>query len=123
MVDRIRHVKEGENWKSVPEYLWESVRQNRHSSAYRRLDSKVFSITIDCGHMNYFHPKFDRVPTVRESARIQSFPDDFSFKGKRVNMSWDKELSQYQQIGNAVPPKLAYIMSRALYDQFFTTNS
>lgn len=45
--------------------------------------------------------------TAREAARLQSFPDDFIFKGLRTRMSWQKGLSQYEQIGNAVPPKLA----------------
>tara|TARA_X000000368_G_scaffold70767_1_gene51393 strand:- start:3030 stop:4082 length:1053 start_codon:yes stop_codon:yes gene_type:complete len=104
--ERIRHVKEGENWKAVPENLWDTVRHNRHSSAYKRLNSNDISITIDCGHMNYFHPKFDRVPTVRESARIQSFPDSFKFNGKQG--------SQFSQVGNAVPPLLAESLAIAI---------
>ena len=65
----------------------------------RRLKSDEPSITIDTGHMNYFHPKYNRIPTARESARIQSFPDDFEFLGTKT--------SQYTQIGNAVPCNLA----------------
>ncbi|ETB64112.1 TPA: DNA (cytosine-5-)-methyltransferase [Candidatus Nomurabacteria bacterium] len=99
VIKRIRYVKEGGNWQDVPENLWKTKRNNRHSSAYRRLNSKDVSITIDTGHMNYFHPKFDRTPTVRESARIQSFPDNFEFTGKTG--------SQLKQVGNAVPPILA----------------
>jgi DNA (cytosine-5)-methyltransferase 1 len=56
---------------------------------------------------NFIHPFIDRNFTAREGARIQSFPDTFVFKGKRTTMSWEKNLSQYQQIGNAVPPLLA----------------
>lgn len=96
---RISHVPEGENWKKVPEHLWDTTRNNRHSSAYRRLNSKLPSITIDTGHMNYFHPIYNRVPTVRESARIQSFPDDFIFTGTQG--------AQFRQVGNAVPPLLS----------------
>ncbi len=99
VVERIRYVKEGGNWQDVPSHLWKTTRNNRHSSAYKRLNSKDVSITIDTGHMNYFHPKFDRTPTVRESARIQSFPDNFEFLGSKT--------SQYKQVGNAVPPLLA----------------
>jgi DNA (cytosine-5)-methyltransferase 1 len=100
VTERIKHVKEGGNWKDVPMSLWKNVRNNRHSSAYKRLDSKDVSITIDTGHMNYFHPKFNRTPTVRESARIQSFPDHFIFEGSKG--------SQLKQVGNAVPPLLAH---------------
>ena len=54
--------------------------------------------------MNYFHPKYNRVPTVRESARIQSFPDDFVFYGNKTSIC--------KQIGNAVPPKVSYFLAR-----------
>jgi DNA (cytosine-5)-methyltransferase 1 len=67
--------------------------------AWTRLDSKVPSYTVDTGHRHHFHPWTDRIPTVRESARIQSFDDDFIFKGSKTH--------QYTQVGNAVPPLLA----------------
>lgn len=97
--ERISYVPQGGNWQSVPEHLWKVQRNNRHSSAYKRLNEKEPSITIDTGHMNYFHPLYNRVPTVRESARIQSFPDDFEFVGTVT--------SQLRQVGNAVPPLMA----------------
>ena len=103
---RMEYVPEGGNWKDVPEDMWDTVRNNRHSSVYRRLNSQDVSITIDTGHMNYFHPKYNRVPTVRESARIQSFPDDFIFTGKQG--------SQFRQVGNAVPPLLSNAIAKTL---------
>ena len=103
---RMSHVPEGGNWKDVPEELWDTIRNNRHSSAYRRLNSEDVSVTIDTGHMNYFHPKYNRVPTVRESARIQSFPDDFIFTGGQG--------AQFRQVGNAVPPLLSYSIAKTL---------
>lgn len=56
---------------------------------------------------NFVHPYINRNYTAREGARLQSFPDTYVFCGKRTTMSWEKNLSQYQQIGNAVPPLLA----------------
>lgn len=103
---RMSYVPEGGNWKDVPDELWDTIRTNRHSSAYRRLDSKDVSITIDTGHMNYFHPRYNRVPTVRESARIQSFPDDFIFTGGQG--------AQFRQVGNAVPPLLSKAIAETL---------
>lgn len=97
--ERIKYVPQGGNWQDVPANLWKVQRNNRHSSAYRRLDESKPSITIDTGHMNYFHPIYNRVPTVRESARLQSFPDDFEFIGTPT--------SQLRQVGNAVPPLMA----------------
>lgn len=111
--ERISYVEEGNNWKQVPEELWDTVRSNRHSSVYRRLDSKKPSITIDTGHMNYFHPKFNRVPTVRESARIQSFPDDFIFYGSQTK--------QFMLVGNAVPPMLSSTIASSL--MFYITDT
>lgn len=105
--ERMKFVPQGGNWKDVPIHLWGSQRNNRHSSAYKRIDESSQSITIDTGHMNYFHPKFNRVPTVRESARLQSFTDDFIFLGSKT--------SQFRQVGNAVPPLLAYEIAKHLH--------
>lgn len=63
---------------------------------------------------NFIHPYSHRNFTAREGARIQSFPDSYIFKGKRTTMSWEKNLSQYQQIGNAVPPLLAEALATTL---------
>lgn len=63
---------------------------------------------------NFIHPYLDRNFTAREGARLQSFPDDFIFEGMRTKMSWEKGLSQYQQIGNAVPPLMAYEIAMSL---------
>lgn len=64
------------------------------------------SNTIDTGHRNYFHYLEPRIPTVREAARIQSFPDDFEILGTRG--------SQYKQVGNAVPPLLAQAIAEQI---------
>ena len=105
---RISHVPQGENWRAVPEELWPRIRHNRHSSAYRRLHEDRPSVTIDTGntHSNYFHPIFNRLPSPREAARLQSFPDSFFFTGTRS--------PQYIQVGNAVPPLLAKAIADAL---------
>lgn len=63
---------------------------------------------------NFIHPHLDRNFTAREGARLQSFPDDFIFEGMRTKMSWEKGLSQYQQIGNAVPVLLAYAIAEEI---------
>ena len=89
-------VPDGGNYKSLPEEL-QNIR--KVNIAWTRLNSKKPSFTIDAGHNHHFHYKANRVPTVRESARLQSFPDKFIFTGGRV--------SQYRQVGNAVPPLLA----------------
>ena len=106
--DRIAHVPQGGNWQDVPPELWPTSRNNRHSSAYKRLKEDDQSVTIDTGnnHSNYFHPLYNRLPTVREAARLQSFPDSFVFTGNRSE--------QYRQVGNAVPPLLAKAIAEGI---------
>jgi DNA (cytosine-5)-methyltransferase 1 len=89
-------VPDGGNYKNLPKDLWDTRKVN---IAWTRMNSKKPSFTIDAGHNHHFHYKYNRVPTVRECARIQSFPDSFRFLGTRT--------SQYRQVGNAVPPLLA----------------
>ncbi len=97
-VEIISLVPDGGNYKNLPEHLHKARNVN---IAWTRLNSQKPSFTIDTGHRHHFHYKYNRVPTVRESARIQSFPDSFIFLGSKT--------SQYKQVGNAVPPLLAKV--------------
>ncbi len=89
-------VPDGGNYKNLPKELQNTRKVH---IAWTRLNSQKPSFTIDCGHRHHFHYSFNRIPTVRESARIQSFPDDFIFLGSKT--------SQYKQAGNAVPVLMA----------------
>ncbi|WKZ29267.1 MAG: DNA (cytosine-5-)-methyltransferase [Patescibacteria group bacterium] len=100
-------VPEGKNYKSLPEVLRGT--RNFHV-AWTRFDGRCPAPTIDTGHRHHFHHKENRVPTVRESARLQSFPDDFIFLSSKTN--------QYKQVGNAVPPLLAKQIALSLLDSF-----
>jgi DNA (cytosine-5)-methyltransferase 1 len=97
VIDTISQVPEGCNYKSLPAGVGESRRFNE---AWTRYHGDKPSKTIDTGHRNHFHYKYNRVPTIRENARLQSFPDDFMFLGTRTQ--------QNKQVGNAVPPLLGY---------------
>lgn len=92
----ISQVPEGGNHKDLPPGVGESRKFNE---AWTRYHSQKPSKTIDTGHRNHFHYKWNRVPTVRENARLQSFPDHFEFLGTKTQ--------QNKQVGNAVPPLLA----------------
>lgn len=95
-VDIISLVPDGGNYKDLPPELQDTRKVH---IAWTRLNSHKPSFTIDTGHNHHFHYKYNRVPTARESARLQSFPDSFIICGNKG--------SQLRQIGNAVPPLLA----------------
>lgn len=101
--DTIALVPEGGNYKDLPSGWGESRRFNE---AWTRYDGNKPSKTIDTGHRNHFHYEYNRVPTIRENARLQSFPDDFVFTGTRTQ--------QNRQVGNAVPPLLGQALAEMI---------
>lgn len=106
-IDIISLVPDGGNYKDLPDKYKNSRKVN---IAWTRFNSKKPSPTIDTGHRHHFHYKYNRVPTVRESARLQSFPDSFIFLGSKT--------SQYKQVGNAVPPLLAEAIGKNILKLF-----
>jgi DNA (cytosine-5)-methyltransferase 1 len=99
----IAMIPEGKNYRSLPKE-YDGI--YKYNEALTRYHSKKPSLTINTGHRSHFHYKYNRIPTVRESARLQSFPDDFIFYGNKSQ--------QYKQVGNAVPPLLGYHVAKQL---------
>ena len=104
VISVIQQVPEGGNYKDLPPGVGDSRKFNE---AWTRYHSKKPSRTIDTGHRNHFHYMRDRVPTVRENARLQSFPDTFRLLGNKTQ--------QYKQVGNAVPPLIAQALGETLF--------
>ena len=111
---RMKHIQQGGSWRDIPfELLPEGMKRARrsdHTKRYGRLHPDGLSSTIltkcDLHWGAYIHPEQDRVLTVREAARLQSFPDWFQFSGPRTE--------QYVQVGNAVPPVLGKCVAEAM---------
>lgn len=102
VIDRYKHIPQGGNWANIPDSLMSNYKdQTRcHTGIYRRLVASEPSVVIGNYRKNMLvHPTQDRGLSVREAARIQSFPDSFVFSGS-IGF-------QQQQVGNAVPPLLA----------------
>jgi DNA (cytosine-5)-methyltransferase 1 len=109
--ERLSSIKAGEGHNELPEHL---KTKGGYSGAYGRLSWDMIAPTITRwvfhpGSGRWGHPVDIRTLTIREAARIQSFPDNFEFIGSYTDQSG--------QIGNAVPPKLAYSIIISLCDQ------
>lgn len=106
-MERMKYVKPGGSWRDIPHRLlpkgMRQARKSDHTKRYGRLRKDGLASTVmtkcDPHWGTVFLPDQDRSLTVREAARFQSFPDTYRFTGSRV--------SQYEQVGNAVPVLLA----------------
>ena len=101
-LERFKKIKQGKNFHSLglEDKDTYSKPERTQNTIYLRLDpSKPSGTVVNVRKSMWIHPTLDRAITIREAARLQSFPDSFEFIGTKD--------SQYQQVGNAVPPLLA----------------
>lgn len=102
-LERLKYIPAGGNWTNIPDNLlpkgMQRARKSDHTKRYGRVNPDGLASTIltkcDPHWGAYFHYDQDRVFSVREAARIQTFPDHFIFTGSKAE--------QYEQVGNAVP--------------------
>lgn len=112
VIERYKYIGQGQNWRAIPDILMHNYADKGrcHSGIYKRLSADQPSVVIS----NYrksmlIHPWENRGLSVREAARLQSFPDSFIFEGSLMNIQ--------QQVGNAVPPLLAEAVFRQIVKQ------
>jgi DNA (cytosine-5)-methyltransferase 1 len=120
----MRHIPPGGSWRDIPfELLPNGMKKARrcdHTKRYGRMRWDGLSCTVltkcDVHWGAYIHPEQNRSISVREAARLQSFPDWFEFLGSRTE--------QYVQVGNAVPPLLGRCIGEAILkaDAHFRSN-
>ncbi|MGR3249999.1 MAG: DNA cytosine methyltransferase [Paracoccus sp. (in: a-proteobacteria)] len=109
IVERYPFIPKGGNWADIPETMMANYKDRTrcHTGIYRRLDPEKPSVVIGNFRKNMLiHPHENRGLSVREAARLQSFPDSFVFKGS-IGL-------RQQQVGNAVPPLLAEAVFRVV---------
>jgi DNA (cytosine-5)-methyltransferase 1 len=117
-IERMKFIGPGGSWRDIPHDLLPAgmklARKSDHTKRYGRLttDGLAGTVMTKCDpHWGaVFLPDQDRALTVREAARLQSFPDSYEFKGSRV--------SQYVQVGNAVPVLMAKAIARSIRAHF-----
>lgn len=94
-----------------------------YGSTYRRLDPNRPSFTVTrSGYRDFIHPYEDRMLTVRELACLQTFPLDWEIKGVRLDSyssTRKTTMTQFGQVGNAVPPVLAEAVAISIIEQWF----
>ncbi|NKF07322.1 DNA cytosine methyltransferase [Clostridium gasigenes] len=108
-MERFKALKPGENFHSLADSLKTTYTEpsRTQSSVYKRLDYNTTCGTVtNVRKAMWIHPEKNRALSVREAARLQSFPDSFEFLGTKDQ--------QYQQIGNAVPPMLARVIAETV---------
>ncbi len=120
----VKSIPAGGNWQNIPldipsKRLEQIRRSGGRTTLYGRLSLDKPSYTITTyfnrpGNGTYIHPVYDRVISAREAARFQSFPDNYVFLGSKASLC--------KQIGNAVPPLLAFAIARQIKKKTKTKN-
>lgn len=113
-LERMRHIPPGGSWRDIPFDLlpagMKKAKRSDHTKRYGRPAKTDLACTVltkcDVHWGAYIHSTQDRSFSVREAARLQSFPDFFAFSGSRTE--------QYVQVGNAVPPLLGKAVAEAI---------
>ena len=113
-LERMKHIPPGGNWRNIPFDMlpkgMKAAKRSDHTKRYGRMKWDGLSCTIltkcDIHWGAFIHPDQSRAITVREAARIQSFPDTFVFEGSKTE--------QFIQVGNAVPPLLGKCIGKAV---------
>lgn len=117
-IEMISEIPQGGNWKNIPESIIKKSKRlttisktGGRTTLYGRIDYKKPSYTITTyfnrpGNGTYVHPLYNRVISIREAARLQGFPDHYYFYGNQRDI--------LNQVGNAVPPILAYQIAKQI---------
>jgi len=121
-LERLKYIPQGGSWRDIPHELLpkglQRARRSDHTKRYGRLDPSGLCSTVltkcDPHWGSFFHPTQDRVISVREAARIQTFPDRYIFSGSLTQ--------QYEQVGNAVPPLMAKAIGEEIIKQLRNNN-
>jgi DNA (cytosine-5)-methyltransferase 1 len=111
VIDRFEHFPQGGDKSDIPE------EKRTKKDGRKRWHPDKHSRAITSSPDDFIHYEKNRIPTVRETARIQTFPDDYEFKGQRTTGNWRRKheyCSQTQQVGNAVPPWLGESVGREI---------
>lgn len=114
---RFAHIEQGMNFHSLPKELKSTYMnpQRTQNTIYKRLNPNLPSDTVvNVRKSMWIHPELDRAISAREAARLQSFPDNYIFKGTKDSV--------YQQIGNAVPPILGRAVAESLINMLGEDN-
>ncbi|TAG06358.1 MAG: DNA (cytosine-5-)-methyltransferase [Cytophagia bacterium] len=103
MLEKMKYIKDGGSREEIPINIRPKSGDIRK---YIRYKSDEPSVCITGDMRKIFHYEQNRALTVRELAKLQSYPDDFIFKGSKI--------SQQQQVGNSVPPKMAEAIAEVI---------
>jgi len=123
-IERISSLKPGDGRDKLPEHLQLNCHKknngHRHLDVYGRMPWDGLAPTITArfdsfSRGRFGHPEKNRTVTLREGARLQTFPDSFEFKGSKVEVA--------RQIGNAVPPKLAEAIAESIKTTLYSNGT